>query len=143
MNVASLELCKELYELSGWETNETEYWTTSIENYVSLPTNRIGSKICPAYDLGYLLRKLPPAIRVRADWLYLYIMPGHSEGGVWLSGYRRMWPIKLSPFIDYSKSKEYLLNRIEPSDTPEDAACKLAIELFKVGILTREREKDE
>lgn len=49
MNVASLELCKELYELSGWKTGgDKPTWN-----------GRKGVNSAPAYDLGYLLRKLP------------------------------------------------------------------------------------
>ncbi|SRR5258706_5170776 len=49
MNVASLKLCKDLYELSGW--------SDTIENFresAHLTKDRV-----PAYDLGYLMRKLP------------------------------------------------------------------------------------
>lgn len=50
MNVASLKLCKELFELSGWEEdNFSPEWYTD-ENLV---------RIAPKYNLGYLLRMLP------------------------------------------------------------------------------------
>lgn len=43
---ANLELCKELYELSGWQTPDFE--------------NDFGTDWgCPKYNLGYLLRRLP------------------------------------------------------------------------------------
>lgn len=51
MNVARLELCKELYELSGW-------WDEDDDNYY--PSTSSQPKNIPAYSLGYLLRKLPP-----------------------------------------------------------------------------------
>lgn len=47
MNVCSLELARELHELSGWDDDGPfglETWNGEI----------------PKYDLGYLLRKLPP-----------------------------------------------------------------------------------
>jgi hypothetical protein len=66
MNVANFELCQELYELSGWLTG------VDGNCYVSLTGERRGFEvrpltdtgndrvpICPAYDLGYLLRRLP------------------------------------------------------------------------------------
>lgn len=96
-NVASLELCKELYKLSGWSEpnfrwcsddggpNEILYefgeWSAKVKD------------ICPAYSLGYLLRKLQP----------------HA-------------------FSDQ-------LIKICRADNPEDAACSLAIELIKQGVI--------
>ena len=109
MNVASFELCQELYELSGW--------LTGIDGncFVSLPGERKGFEvrpltdtgndhiqICPAYDLGYLLRRLP-------------------VGNV-LTSLEGEWIASSSP-------------KITTAATPEDAAAKLAIELFKQGIL--------
>lgn len=65
----------------------------------------------PAYDLGYLLRKLQNdriAVRltgsVKGSWDCFY--PGNPWHGV--------------------------------ADTPEDATCSLAINLFQEGMLTRE-----
>ena len=48
MNIASLELCKELYELSGWDDNflPHEVYSTPIKT-IHLPV----------YSLGYLLRQ--------------------------------------------------------------------------------------
>jgi hypothetical protein len=86
MNTASLELCKELFELSGWDY--------------------------PAYDLGSLLRKLPRDFVLRP-------IPGAQ------------WEIQYAPGMS---GKE----KICQADTPEDAACSLAIYLFKEGILERE-----
>jgi hypothetical protein len=111
MHTASLELCKELYELSGW--------LTGIDGncYVSLTGERRGFEvrpvtdtgnariqICPAYDLGYLLRKLP-------------------AGNV-LTALEDEWIASSSP-------------KVTTAPNPEDAAAKLAIELFKEGILKR------
>jgi len=112
MNVASLELCKELYDLSAWET---EYGWMKFGKHLS--GNRTTWTIdardisdFPAYDLGYLMRKLPPATNIfitGRDY-------GAKEG-------------------NFSKK-----HRMFFADTPEDAAAKLAIELFKQGILTKE-----
>jgi hypothetical protein len=53
MSTASLELCKELYELSGWQADNAIFG--------ELLPNEKGFKrpiIAYEYDLGYLLRKL-------------------------------------------------------------------------------------
>ena len=99
MNVASLELSKELYELSGWEAG---YMDWHYDEYV----RRVG----PKYDLGYLLRKLPEQTHV--------YFTGTSWATTWNKPYK---------------------SRSTSSDSPENAAAKLAIELFKQGILTKER----
>jgi hypothetical protein len=85
-NVASLELCKELYGLSGW--NDTP-------NHV---------------DLGYLVRKLPAYTEIR--------------------NYEICWQARFNSMIS-------------EADTPEDAAAKLAIELFKSGVLEQPRDITE
>jgi hypothetical protein len=101
MNVANLELCRELYDLSGWET---PYLKTLRQN----PNDGIKIiKTYPAYDLGFLLRKTNFGVRP------------HDEG--WKAFY-------------YSKEMT--------GDSPEDVAVKLAIELFKQGILTKEHSND-
>jgi hypothetical protein len=53
MNVASLELSKELYELSGWTLDDGSIW--DMPHY----EDKRGDVIAPQYDLGYLLRRLP------------------------------------------------------------------------------------
>lgn len=50
MNVASLELSKRLWELSGWHNGT--HW--------SVPGNPDAVTDFPKYTLGYLLRKLEP-----------------------------------------------------------------------------------
>lgn len=121
MNVASLKLCKELYELSGWVDVEAyyEYYPIADKHALrhSAPGNAFAEDrilpdyIFPAYDLGYLLRKLPNYCRVE------------RKGSTYVSGYTAKAEIDLdTPFG-------------QEADTPEDAACKLAIELFKQGVL--------
>lgn len=100
MNVANLDLCRELYELSGWTDNDHHRYLGEGEEI-------------PAYDLGYLLRKLQPFNAADLQWL----------GGKWAA--------QAVIFGTQPKSE-----RTE-ADTPEDAACKLAIELFKQGVLTK------
>jgi hypothetical protein len=111
MNFANFELCRELYERSGWLTG------VDGNCYVSLTGERRGFEvrpltdtgndriqICPAYDLGYLLRRLP-------------------VGNV-LTSVEDKWIASSSP-------------KVTTATTPEDAAAKLAIELFKQGIMQR------
>jgi len=67
-SVASLELCKELYELIGWGGNDRWYMTDPEGKVIGTATPRIfksdrdygnGYRTdTPAYDLGYLIRKL-------------------------------------------------------------------------------------
>lgn len=104
MNTASLELCKELYELSGWENTAYAYHRHAGE----LLRNANNKGDTPAYTLGYMLRKLPTRCYVGFDI---------GEGVVQAS------------FFDGDEQQFF------EADTPEDAACKLAIELIKQGVL--------
>lgn len=121
MNVANIDLSKELYELSGWEGAGYLY-TYSYDHAVPVSyIHGIEEIRFPAYDLGTLLRKLPEKTTLRrnkprpikaSNW--------HGEWciGVYGEGYRSVGG--------------------KHGATPEDAACKLAIELFKQGVLTKE-----
>lgn len=134
MNVASLELCEELYELSGWvdtlfDKNEDTYriWSYSRADYEMHVGLRDGNEklsdyqeAYPAYDLGYLLRKLPEEY---PDAYALQIRREPSD--CWYAGY-------------YARTGDSDLRTESRADTPEDAAVKLAIELFKRGVLTRD-----
>jgi hypothetical protein len=59
MNVASLDLCKELYELSGRNIGERAWaaWNDQDKVIEEEGWDERFNWICPAYDLGYLLRK--------------------------------------------------------------------------------------
>ena len=114
MNTASLENSKGLYELSGWkvrdcyiQVNDPEAPIELLSEYDNRPDRSDYKVLAPAYDLGYLLRKLPSG-KVSLDMV----------GNQW-----RCW---------YEDSDE---PRATFADTPEDAACKLAIELWKAGVL--------
>lgn len=146
--VASLELCKELYELSGW-TNAEYIWDNSpsfedglIESTAKsqgfdvkaertpVTKTRYASKdfICPAYSLSYLLRKLPAHIlsakHEEQTWLFVEKDDdGYGAGYQTITG--ETWELYY------------------PADTPEDAACKLATELFKQGVLTNKLKSME
>jgi len=123
-DVASLELSRELHELSGWE--DTRYYYHSLISHDMKrwseyklqdyrPDNDFGMRIVPAYTLGYLLRKLPNFTEVQNIGF-----DGENEWRVMRHDVRR------NPFCI--------------ARTPEDAAAKLCIELFKQGILQKESE---
>ncbi len=111
IHVASLKLSKELYALSGWEY-EDESGITTLLSSVNLRDR------CPAYELGYLLRKLQDA-GGRITVLY-----SRSFGG-WYAKYEDKW--------DEANDCE-----AGASLTPEDVAVKLAIKLFEKGVLKRD-----
>lgn len=111
-NVASLELCKELYELSGWEPLD----------YGVLEKAAFGH---PVYDLSYLLRKLARP---------------HSYGHDIQLTYTHDLEHKWQAAVHYIPHTNYVA---ESCDTPEDAACKLAIELFKQGVLKRDQSNGD
>lgn len=109
-DVASLDLCKELYELSGWET---DYTTKEFDD----KNHIVGT---PAYSLGYLLRKLPRTITDDEDEeIYQLMVMAVLDENKWLAGYDNTIH---TPHASYA-------------DTPENALCKLAIELIKSGVL--------
>lgn len=74
--------------------------------------------LAPRYTLGYLIRKLPNFISVGVE---SFVMTSGKRG-------------YFAEHDDYTPSHEFRF----VADTPEDAACKLAIELFKQGVLSRE-----
>jgi hypothetical protein len=134
MHVASLELCKELYELSWWTDTDDEHLLipTGLRfgqpdksgNQASYATERewtvgkdnpsspwAASEKYPAYSLGYLLRKLD----------HFELTFNGLNYGAWYKVVRG----------------DRIVN--QRADTPEDAAAKLVIELFKQGILTKEQ----
>lgn len=122
MNVASLENCKELFELSKWanslkDLDNINIWGIDSEGKSAVITGQayannlekigIPTLVIPAYDLGYLLRKLT----------------------------------RIGIFVEITKAKNWRAG--DSSATyqsiaaiPEDAACLLAIELFKAGVIT-------
>lgn len=119
MNVADLELCKELYELSGWFDT---YFFWDADNGVAEKSEALlmhPTKNCPAYDLGYLLRKLPAKIMGKNNML-IFLSLSHS-GSEWWANYE----------TGGNSRAEIQMS----ADTPEDALTKLAIELFKQGVL--------
>jgi hypothetical protein len=128
MNVASLELCRELYRLSAWHDEQPLH-----PDIIKLVKSGEPQTPIPAYDLGYLLRKLPP------NWIrhelqhHLGILTNGEEVVSFVAGYYgHVW--------FESKTVQVHVHMQQSADTLEDAAAKLAIELFKSGILTKQPE---
>lgn len=129
---ASRELCEELYTISGWEDNSTD---SRHYNGVTLSSGKVDS--VPAYDLGFLLRKLPDGVKLFRENLYI-----SAEGDS-----REQWRIEPGDCEYLTTGKEQIelpmgeLGSEYPedvtADTPEDAAVLLCIELFQQGVLQR------
>jgi len=116
MSVASLELCKELHELSGWET--PYFFTEDIEG-------RDAAYQHIRYDLGYLLCKLHDVTQPQRNITVTSLFDNHPEANP-----DKYW---LAYVFGAPEAKSY-------ANTPEDAVCKLAIGLFKSGILQKKGE---
>lgn len=128
MQVASLELSKTLFELSGWGVLETDKaWSFHGSDYrlKDWPKGKLGVLKFPAYDAGYLLRKLPP--RIVRGTNYWPQLERHINGKQYRACYH---------------NGDSCLFLGEPSvflaDTPEDCLAMLAIELFRQGVLKEE-----
>lgn len=125
MNVASLELCKELYELSGWNNASYIHECLPNKSYVTtLSTHNMehykDNWYYPAYDLGFLIRKLPPEIK-----RHELVMHRYSNS---------------YDFCYEHDTRDYGVEQLAyaTADAPEDALCNLAIKLFEEGILNDE-----
>jgi hypothetical protein len=131
MHVASLELCQELYELSGWRDTYF-YWQNDNQVYTNL-TNEVTERNkrfeCYAYDLGYLLRRLQKEYGLHVSVAY------HAE--LKMPAALPQWNNKYVAYTATMMQRDYPI-----ADIPEDALCKLAIQLFKQGILTREGDRN-
>jgi hypothetical protein len=123
MNVTSRKISKALYEISGW--SNTHFWHNEA-SAVTEPTMKMwvlsdhegGYDRSPAYDLGYLLRKLEHLEG-------LAVVRYHTTNDI-LS-----WAVEVDA-VDSFEEKEF-----EIAETPEDAAAQLCIELFKQGVLIK------
>lgn len=127
-HTASLELSRTLYEVSGWD--DTDKWLHRKGNGDTMLFSPIGPHLmecdAPAYDLGYLLRKLPHSTYVEQH------RPAAKDGykyGAWNTDLTHILYSKTP--IDYFQAD---------ADTPENALCQLAIDLFKSNILVKEAE---
>jgi hypothetical protein len=116
MNFASFEFCKELYEQSHWLPARCWYWVTTNQDQIILVDSPLAGGEYPAYTLGYLLRKLP-----------------ELDG----RGYIQLTKMSQEYQAVYAINTRDDMGRAY-AESPEDAAAKLAIELFKQGILTKD-----
>lgn len=131
MTTASLELCKELYGLSGrGKDGKFNFYWLEEDGKATITRNRGQT---PAYDLGYLLRKLPISTDGGKWKLAIYKAHHNGKNSDWYTfAYVHINDMGLIMPTSNIRS----LHLVE-ADTPEDAACKLAIELFKQGVLQR------
>jgi len=135
MSTASLENSKRLYELSGWDDmpGETSYdwhnmvndeWELLEKTFFSSDAAKgrhLAEKLYPAYDAGYLLRKLEP-LELQSCINYCQ----HYDGS-------RNYCASYDPFnVEDQETGKAIFAY---ADTPEDALCLLAIKLFEEGVL--------
>lgn len=127
MNVASKDLCEELYKLSGWGSysiSELQWFKTWSGEGWEIGMYEADVLECfPAYDLGYLLRKLPLKVKDEYQADLFGVRMKQTNGSGWV-----MW------YGEIGKDSEMYFNS---ADTPEDCAANLAIQLFEVNILKR------
>lgn len=140
MNVADLDLCRELYELSGWVSPDLYYQYVGGKSSIELAahgyekekwvTGVYDSDVIlslPAYDLGFLIRKLPALYFEEGEVYQLTLLKGSAV-----------------KYQAYSLRKKKLVDRfaqVGEEDELENLTAKLAIELFKAGILTRDSKE--
>lgn len=125
MNVADKDLCQELYEVSGWSDTHLR-WNQFMSKEAVWQIYESSEKVvfagyvgyAPAYDLGYVLCKLHRAT-IHHKWV-----DGEST-----------YTARISVAKEHKTSANTVYK--SESETPENAAVKLAIELFKQGILKR------
>jgi hypothetical protein len=159
MTTASLDNCKELYELSGWTNTflyhaKSTYESDGIElslfkgdgsdvtedgyfeklygvwSYGDIELGNYEWTI-PAYDAGYLLRKLPISTD-GGKWRFVLQKDHHNGKGTdwWFASY-----VHINSMAQFQPIAEQKALHICEADTPEDALCLLAIELFKTGVI--------
>lgn len=137
MNVAAVNHCKKLYELSAWgeqiKKDRLDIWGIADDGNASVITQESlagwPTKLVPAYNLGFLLRKLPPNLSaVYQEELYLMLE---------LDPFDKSWVVQYTN-EQYEVPQPPLGVTVSAmAKTPEDAACLLAIKLFEEGVLTK------
>ena len=137
MNVASLKLCKELYEVSGWEDT---YMAWDVSDRTDLPFENvvIADDVIftyfPAYDLGFLLRKLPLTTGFDNEkWEEVYgrSLPSYFFMARDLDTMDNKWRVQYQG----EDQEDVIEDTMFDADTPEDATAKLCIDLFNQGVL--------
>lgn len=127
MSTASLKLCKILEKLSAWYGTDY-FWekktgrlTQDIMTLRASGLPEVG--YVPAYDLGYLLRKLPQSI-YNNDY-FLQFEQDFDDN----------WSVHYMYIFNPRENSRVVVKHRMTADTPEDAACKLLIELIKQKVL--------
>lgn len=110
---ASLENCKRLYELSGWNDSSLK----GTGDYMASAAQ--ANQEIPAYTAGYLLDKLAPLAKEVGRLSLEYC--NTDDGWMWYIGYNDL--ADNTPSITH------------PDKT--DAACLLTIKLFETGVLKK------
>jgi hypothetical protein len=134
VNVASLELCRELYELSGWWDTSHRYYSGDgytgklmdqhyWDEHFADEAIREG-ELVPAYDLGYLFAGLLAG----GSFSVRYVSPANP-----LATDLKEWSGKCIAFTPEMKQKDYPVDGLAA-----DATAKLVIYLFKQGTLERD-----
>lgn len=126
VDIASVELCKELFEVSGWDGTFFNYSRSShykdaepdhpfVVGYRGSIETREVKERYPAYDMGYLMRKFP----VLEEGAYV-VLPEFN-------GYKIKWS-------GWETEEGFYINgNTVYFDCPEDAMVSMAIELIKQG----------
>ena len=121
------ELCKEVYELTGWEVGLNVIRDDgAVFDELSDHCLINGKEFVPLYTSDYLLEKLPPVIFIRT-----------SDGAnltailtLWINGDKTAHVAYMIPFDEQNRG-EYA----RESDTPLKALLKLTIALSEEGEL--------
>ncbi len=117
--VAKFELCRELYELSGWGWANYYYRIFNEPPVVQVQLGKSQNGVhIPAYETWYLIGQLPQKV----DGARL-VIAGMPMSDYWGCAY--LYGLNIS--FDASQI----------ADTLENALCGLAIVLWKFGILTK------
>lgn len=130
MKTASLELSKELYELSGWEDTVWDWSTANGKLMYRTGSSMFHRDDYPAYDLGYLLRKLE---NIEETIILRYNNPARM-GAVALPQWNGQYTVATARM----QQRDYPI-----AATPEDAVASLCVALFKQGILTKEKPDEQ
>lgn len=115
--VASLEISKQLYEISGWKDTHFSWRSQYKQEARIVDIQPNIESDTPAYDLGYIMRKLPTQISNH---------PLHLSYNI----YSLYWDIR----YHIADSGEYITTNVQLTD----CVALLAIKLFKNGIINSE-----
>jgi hypothetical protein len=131
-NFASIELCNTLSRLTKWESDWI-YWKRLMDDYDKAKvihkgavTTRDGAMVCYAYDLGYMLDKLPKSIQLGNRSGTLCVL--FDADGLATADYMQ---VKGGPGNVYIADSLFDIH----ADTPEDAVAQLAIKLAEMELL--------